>query len=161
MDGHLYDSGRSRVKKVDGPKSIKLDGPDVWKWTVHLDLTVDGDPNLTPDPNPQTYTLLFSLTQHFYPFEFKDRPLSYLKTVHFRSLGPSTFISWDRPHLDFWTVHIYSLRPSTFMPSTLNPWDRLLSYFGTVHFQPFWTVHFDPRPSTLDWTRMTLNLIVL
>ena len=32
------------------------------------------------------------------------------------------------------------------------PWDRPLLCLRTVHFQPFWTVHFDPRPSTIDWT---------
>ena len=49
VDGHLYESGRSRWKKVDGPKvakwtfqkyeslrskSIKVDGPKVSKLTV-------------------------------------------------------------------------------------------------------------------------------
>ena len=28
------ESGRSWVR-VDGPKSIKMDGPEVWKWTVN------------------------------------------------------------------------------------------------------------------------------
>ena len=34
VDDHLHGKGRSRVKKVDGPKSIKLDGPEIWKWMV-------------------------------------------------------------------------------------------------------------------------------
>ena len=35
VDGHLYESGRSRVKKVDGSKSLKLDGPEVYRGTAH------------------------------------------------------------------------------------------------------------------------------
>ena len=34
MDGHSYENEQSRVKKIGRSRSMKVDGPKVWKWKV-------------------------------------------------------------------------------------------------------------------------------
>ena len=41
-----------RLNKVDGPKSIKLDGPEVWKWAVQKYEGLTAGPAFLPNPIP-------------------------------------------------------------------------------------------------------------
>ena len=64
-----------------------------------------------------------------------DRPLIFLKIVQFGPLGPSTLIPWDRPESFLQIVQSFSFGPSTFVGRPL--W-------------VFWTVKFDPWPSSFS-----------
>ena len=146
-------------------ESRKLDGLNVLKCTLSLNalnlkcILTTSAPLFYTSPNCIQLSSIMTVQFSFL------RPSSFF---HFR---PTTFSLLGRPLRSFWTVDFEPFGPSTSSPrSARRPSTHsLLDYplwLKTVYFQssrpssssPPLTVHFDPRPSTLDRThKIPLN----
>ena len=163
LDGHLSQIGRSWVKvdvhsttrSLGINQSVEVDGPKGWKWTV---LKMNGRANLDgPSKSRRSWVKLDGHSSQsgrsmtIVNGLLSQSGRSWVKvdghwTKSEWSLGINRSVEVDGSGPLSQTVHFKSFGPSSLIH------DRPVSVV--------WTVHFDPRPFTLDLTHQNDRYIV-